>query len=44
MSYIDQIFKRVPVVHFIYGIIKDTLTNLLGEKKAFRKIAVVRLP
>ena len=44
MSYIDRIFTRVPVVHFIYGIIKDTLINLLGEKKAFSKVAVVRLP
>jgi uncharacterized membrane protein len=44
MSYIDQIFTRVPVVHFIYGVIKDTLTNLLGEKKAFSKVAVIRWP
>jgi uncharacterized membrane protein len=44
ISYIDQIFTRVPIVQFIYGIIKDTLTNLLGEKKAFSRIAVVRLP
>jgi uncharacterized membrane protein len=44
MSYIDQIFTRVPVVQFIYGIIKDTLTNLMGEKKAFSKVAVIRWP
>jgi len=44
MHYVDQIFIRVPIVQFIYGIIKDTLTNLLGEKKAFSKVAVVRLP
>jgi uncharacterized membrane protein len=44
MGYIDQIFTRVPVVHFIYGVIKDTLTNLLGEKKAFGKVAVIRWP
>jgi uncharacterized membrane protein len=44
MGYIDKIFTRVPVVHFIYGIIKDTLTNLLGEKKAFGKVAVIRIP
>jgi uncharacterized membrane protein len=44
MSYIDQIFTRVPVIQFIYSIIKDTLTNLLGEKKAFSKVAVIRWP
>jgi len=44
MSFIDHIFTRVPVVQFIYGIIKDTLTNLLGEKKAFSKVAVIRWP
>jgi uncharacterized membrane protein len=44
MSYIDQMFAKVPVVHFIYGIIKDTLTNLLGEKKAFGKVAVITIP
>ncbi len=44
MSYIDQIITRVPVVQFIYGVIKDTLTNLLGEKKAFSRVAVIRWP
>lgn len=43
IGYIDQIFTRVPVVQFIYGIIKDTLTNLLGEKKAFSKVAVIKI-
>jgi len=44
LSYIEQIFTKVPVVHFIYGIIKDTLTNLLGENKAFSKVAVIKIP
>lgn len=44
IGYIDQIFTRVPVVQFIYGIIKDTLTNLLGDKKAFSKVAVIKIP
>lgn len=44
VNYIDRIFNKVPVVQFIYRLIKDTLTNLLGEKKAFRKVAVVRIP
>jgi uncharacterized membrane protein len=44
VNYIDRIFYKVPVVQFIYRIIKDTLTNLFGEKKAFRKVAVVKIP
>lgn len=44
VNYIDRIFNKVPVVQFIYRLIKDTLTNLLGEKKAFRKVAVVKIP
>ncbi len=44
VNYIDHIFNKVPIVQFIYRVIKDTLTNLLGDKKAFRKVAVVRIP
>jgi uncharacterized membrane protein len=41
---IDRIFYKVPVAQFIYRVIKETLTNLFGEKKAFRKVAVVKIP
>jgi len=44
LGYIDRMFTKVPIVHFIYGIIKDTLTNLLGDKKAFGKVAIIRIP
>jgi uncharacterized membrane protein len=44
LRYIDKIFTRVPVVKFIYTIIKDTMASLLGEKKSFSKVAVVRIP
>jgi uncharacterized membrane protein len=44
LSYIDKIFTKVPVVKFIYTIIKETLTSLLGEKKSFSKVAVVKIP
>jgi len=44
LSYVEKIFKKVPGVHFIYIIIKDTLTNLLGEKKSFGKVAVIKVP
>jgi uncharacterized membrane protein len=44
VNYIDRVFYKVPVVQFIYRIIKETLTNLFGEKKAFRKVAVVKIP
>ncbi len=44
LGYIDRIFNKVPFVQFIYGIIKDTLTSLLGEKRAFSKVAVIKVP
>lgn len=44
LNYIERALKKVPAVYFIYGIIKDTLTNLLGEKKSFGRIAVVKVP
>lgn len=44
MAFIDRLVKRVPVVQFIYGIIKDTVSSLLGEKKAFSKAAVIKIP
>ncbi len=44
VNYIDRIFYKVPVVQFIYRVIKETLTNLFGEKKAFRKVAIVKIP
>jgi uncharacterized membrane protein len=44
LDYIDRIFNKVPFVQFIYGIIKDTLTSLLGEKRAFSKVAVIKVP
>jgi len=44
LRYIDNIFTRVPVVKFIYTVIKETLTSLLGEKKSFSKVAVVKVP
>jgi uncharacterized membrane protein len=44
LRYIDNIFTKVPVVKFIYTIIKDTLSSLLGEKKSFSKVAVIRVP
>jgi len=44
LSYIDKIFTKVPGVKFIYTIIKYTLSSLLGEKKSFSKVAVVKIP
>jgi len=44
VNYIDLLIKKVPVIQFIYSVIKDTLTSLLGEKKAFSKVAVIKVP
>jgi uncharacterized membrane protein len=44
LNYIDKLFTKVPVVKFIYTIIKYTLTSVLGEKKSFSKIAVIKIP
>jgi uncharacterized membrane protein len=44
LNYIERLFRKVPGVYFIYGIIKDTLANLLGEKKSFGKVAIIKIP
>ncbi len=41
---VDRLFAKVPVVQFIYGIIKDTVSSLFGEKRAFSKVAVITIP
>jgi uncharacterized membrane protein len=41
---IDRLFQRVPLVRLVYSIIKDTFESLLGEKKSFSKVALVRVP
>ena len=44
LGFFEYLLNKVPVVQFIYGIIKDTLVNLLGEKRAFSKVAVFTIP
>jgi uncharacterized membrane protein len=41
---IEKIFEKVPLVKSIYGIIKDTINSLSGEKKGFSRLAIVELP
>jgi uncharacterized membrane protein len=41
---IDHIFQKLPLIRLIYSIIKDTFQSLLGEKKSFSKVALIRVP
>lgn len=44
VAVIDKLFDRIPFVKSLYSIIKETTHSLLGEKKSFSKVALVRLP
>ncbi len=37
-------FETVPLVRTIHGTLKDTLQFVVGEKKTFSKVALVRVP
>jgi uncharacterized membrane protein len=41
---IDRIFQKLPFVRLIYTVIKDTFESLLGEKRSFSKVALIRIP
>lgn len=41
---VEALFARLPLVKNIYGIIKDTINSLSGEKKGFSRLAIVELP
>jgi uncharacterized membrane protein len=44
LDYIDDLFSRVPLVKIIYGIIKDTMNALVGNRSSFAKVVMIRLP
>lgn len=41
---IDFLLEKIPVVKTIYSVIKDTIQSFLGDKKAFSKVALVKMP
>ncbi|GAB7387478.1 DUF502 domain-containing protein [Bacillaceae bacterium] len=43
-QWIDRAFGRLPLVRTLYGVIKDTVHSFFGEKRAFSKVALVRIP
>lgn len=44
LKLVETLFARLPLVKNIYGIIKDTVNSLSGEKKGFSHLAIVELP
>lgn len=44
LKLVETLFARLPVVKNIYGIIKDTINSLSGDKKGFSHLAIVELP
>jgi uncharacterized membrane protein len=43
-DFADQLLNRIPVVKSLYSIIKETLQSLMGEKRSFSKVALIRWP
>ncbi|MCA1030354.1 DUF502 domain-containing protein [Bacillus timonensis] len=41
---IDRLLFKIPFVKTLYSIIKDTFHSLLGEKRSFSKVVLVKLP
>ncbi|NSL53231.1 DUF502 domain-containing protein [Calidifontibacillus erzurumensis] len=41
---IDRFLEKIPLVKTLYSVIKDTFHSLLGEKRAFSKVALVEIP
>ncbi|UOF90245.1 DUF502 domain-containing protein [Fodinisporobacter ferrooxydans] len=43
-EYMDTIMNRIPFVKSLYSMIKDTIQSLVGEKRSFSKVVLVKLP
>src|SRR5690606_1360946 len=41
---IDRFLEKIPLVKTLYSVIKDTFHSLLGEKRAFSKVALIEIP
>lgn len=41
---VDQLFNRLPLVKSIYGIIKETVGTIFGERKSFGQPVAIKIP
>ncbi|MDB5084797.1 MAG: hypothetical protein JWN30_1683 [Bacilli bacterium] len=44
LGWMELVLSRIPFVKSLYSIIKETIESLLGEKKAFSKVALLQIP
>ncbi|MGI6711610.1 MAG: DUF502 domain-containing protein [Bacillota bacterium] len=43
-KYFDKIFKKIPLLGSIYGIIKDTINSFSKNKKGFARLVMINMP
>jgi len=44
VNLIDRVVRRIPLIRLVHTLIKDTIESLLGERKSFQQVAIVRIP
>lgn len=44
IDWVDGILSRIPFVKSLYKIVKETVQSFFGEKRAFSKVALIRMP
>src|SRR3984893_8620484 len=40
----DLALKKIPIVKSLYSILKETIESVLGDKRSFSKVALVKIP
>ncbi len=43
-SQLERVFVRIPLIGSIYGVIKDTIKSISGNKKGFARLVMINLP
>lgn len=41
---VDHMLKRVPFIKSLYGLVKDTIESVVGQRHAFQKVVLLHLP
>ncbi len=41
---VDHLLKRVPFIKSLYGLVKDTVESVVGQRQAFQKVVLLHLP
>jgi uncharacterized membrane protein len=44
ISWLENLLSRIPLVKSLYKIVKETMQSFFGEKRAFSKVALIRMP